>query len=172
MHEGKGKEYPWMGIRNVMHIDVTCKRSHINVINYFTPFQAIAVHEEDIGTYTIKAAFDPRALNKTLHIRPPANIITLNELVDKWEKKIGKTLEKITVTEEEFVKKIESMSLNPFFFSLDLFSLSFVCFLLVKHSTDVMSARCRYSISREHFSIYFAWHCLQRGANKFRAWTQ
>ena len=101
-----------MGIRNVMHIDVTCKRSHINVINYFTPFQAIAVHEEDIGTYTIKAAFDPRALNKTLHIRPPANIVTFNELVDKWEKKIGKSLEKITVTEEEFVKKIEGMYLN------------------------------------------------------------
>ena len=126
------------------------------LINYFAPFQAIVVHEEDVGTYTIKAAFDPRALNKILHIRPPANIVTLNELVDKWEKKIGKTLEKITMTEEEFVKEIESMSLNPFFVSLNFFSLIFVYFLLVKHSNDVMSVHCRYSISREHFSIYFA----------------
>jgi hypothetical protein len=76
--------------------------------------QAISVVEEDIATYTIKAASDPRALNKTLHIRPSHNILTLNELVEKWEKKIGKTLEKEILSEEEFLKQIEGKSTPPF----------------------------------------------------------
>ena len=111
MHEGK--KYPWMAIRKKACISMLFVRNlNDQCYYYFIPFQVIAVYEEDVGTYTIKAAFDPRTLNKTLHIRPPANIVTFNELVDKWEKKIGKSLEKITVTEEEFVKKIEGMYLN------------------------------------------------------------
>lgn len=69
--------------------------------------KTISVFEEDIGTYTIKAIDDPRTLNKTLHIRPLENILTQNELVAIWEKKIGKTLEKEYVPEVEMVKKIE-----------------------------------------------------------------
>jgi len=70
-------------------------------------FSAIIVGEEDIATYTIKAIDDPRALNKILYMRPPSNIYSHNELVSLWEKKTGKTLEKIYLTEEEVVKKIK-----------------------------------------------------------------
>ncbi|RWR82419.1 isoflavone reductase [Cinnamomum micranthum f. kanehirae] len=63
--------------------------------------------EEDIGTYTIKAVDDPRTLNKILYLRPPANTLSLNDLVSLWEKKIGKPLEKIYVPEEQLLKNIQ-----------------------------------------------------------------
>ncbi|XP_065622236.1 phenylcoumaran benzylic ether reductase Betv6 [Quercus suber] len=63
--------------------------------------------EEDIATYTIKAVDDPRTLNKVLHIRPPANILSFNEIVSLWEKKIGKTLEKTYLLEDQLLKKIQ-----------------------------------------------------------------
>lgn len=71
---------------------------------------AIFNKEEDIATYTIRAVDDPRALNKILYIRPPANIISFNSLVSLWEKKIGKTLERIYVPEEKILKDIQG---NP-----------------------------------------------------------
>ncbi|KAK6938837.1 NmrA-like domain [Dillenia turbinata] len=71
---------------------------------------AIFCAEEDIGTWTIKAVDDPRTLNKTLCLRPPSNMYSMNELVALWEKKIGKTLEKTYVTEEEILKNIEEDS--------------------------------------------------------------
>lgn len=69
--------------------------------------KAIFVNEEDIGAYTIKAADDPRTLNKIVYIRPPANIYTHNELVALWEKKTSKTFERIYLSEEEVLKKIQ-----------------------------------------------------------------
>ncbi|KAK4576848.1 hypothetical protein RGQ29_027404 [Quercus rubra] len=63
--------------------------------------------EEDIATYTIKAVDDPRTLNRVLHIRPPANILSFNEIVSLWEKKIGKTLEKTYLLEDQLLKKIQ-----------------------------------------------------------------
>ncbi|MQL88733.1 hypothetical protein Taro_021302 [Colocasia esculenta] len=69
--------------------------------------KAIFVNEEDIGTYTIRAAEDPRTLNKIVYLRPPANVLSFNELVALWESKIGKTLEKVYVPEEELLKQIQ-----------------------------------------------------------------
>jgi pterocarpan reductase len=63
--------------------------------------------EEDIGTYTIRAVDDTRTLNKILYLRPPNNIYTFNEVVALWEKKIGKTLQKIYVLEDKLLKDIE-----------------------------------------------------------------
>ncbi|KAG5543185.1 hypothetical protein RHGRI_016062 [Rhododendron griersonianum] len=63
--------------------------------------------EHDIGTYTIKAVDDPRTLNKILYIKPPKNTYSFNELVSLWEKKIGKTLERIYVPEHEVLKQIQ-----------------------------------------------------------------
>ncbi|KAI4389593.1 hypothetical protein MLD38_001804 [Melastoma candidum] len=63
--------------------------------------------EDDIGTYTVRAVDDPRTLNKILYLKPPKNIYSFNELVALWEKKIGKTLEKIYVPEEQVLKQIE-----------------------------------------------------------------
>lgn len=70
-------------------------------------FAAIFNKEDDIGTYTIKAVDDPKTLNKILYIRPPGNIYSFNDLVALWEKKIGKTLEKIYVPEDQVLKNIQ-----------------------------------------------------------------
>ncbi|KAK4742038.1 hypothetical protein SAY87_000039 [Trapa incisa] len=69
--------------------------------------KAIFSEEEDIATYTIRAVDDPRTLNKILYIRPPANTYSFNDLVSLWEKKIGKTLERIFVPEEKVLKDIQ-----------------------------------------------------------------
>nr|AKB11752.1 eugenol synthase 2 [Gymnadenia odoratissima] len=81
--------------------------------------KAIHVDERDIATYSIKAADDERTLNKILYIRPPANIYSANELVSLWETKTNKTLERIYVSEEEVLKKInESPGPLPFFYAV------------------------------------------------------
>ncbi|CAN0866546.1 Phenylcoumaran benzylic ether reductase POP1 [Linum grandiflorum] len=72
--------------------------------------KAIFNKEEDIATYTIKAVDDPRTLNKALYVRPPGNIISLNDLVSLWEKKIGKTVERTYISEEQLLKNIQESS--------------------------------------------------------------
>ncbi|XP_072964994.1 eugenol synthase 1-like [Typha angustifolia] len=69
--------------------------------------KAIFVDEDDIGAYTIKAVDDPRTLNKILYLKPPANVLSHNELVSLWEKKTGKTFEKEYVPEEVVLKQIQ-----------------------------------------------------------------
>ncbi|GMP81406.1 hypothetical protein CsSME_00036129 [Camellia sinensis var. sinensis] len=69
--------------------------------------KAIFNVEHDIGTYTIKAVDDPITLNKILYINPSKNIYSINELVSLWEKKIGKTIERIYIPEEQFLKQIQ-----------------------------------------------------------------
>lgn len=76
-------------------------------IKFFLSGSAIIVAEEDVATYTIKAVDDPRTLNKILYMRPSANILSFNEIVALWEKKIAKTLEKIYVPESQLLKNIE-----------------------------------------------------------------
>lgn len=68
--------------------------------------------EEDIATYTIEAVDDPRTLNKTLHMRPPANILSFNEIVSLWEDKIGKTLEKLYLSEEDILQIVQGNIYN------------------------------------------------------------
>ncbi|KAK8935019.1 hypothetical protein KSP39_PZI014749 [Platanthera zijinensis] len=81
--------------------------------------KAVYVDEHDIATYSIKAAYDERTLNKTLYIRPLANIYSTNELVSLWETKTNKTLKRIYVSEEEVLKKInESPVPLPFFYAV------------------------------------------------------
>ncbi|GMN29455.1 hypothetical protein TIFTF001_002440 [Ficus carica] len=79
--------------------------------------KGVFVDEENIATYTIKAVEDPRTLNKTLHLKPPANILSFNETVSLWEKKIGNTLEKIYIPEDQLLKKIQE---SPFPLNLAL----------------------------------------------------
>ncbi|KAK3428899.1 hypothetical protein EUGRSUZ_E00336 [Eucalyptus grandis] len=69
--------------------------------------KAVFNKEDDIGTYTIKAVDDPRTLNKILYIKPPANTYSFNDLVSLWERKIGKTLERVYVPEEQVLKNIQ-----------------------------------------------------------------
>ncbi|XP_072999352.1 eugenol synthase 1-like [Typha latifolia] len=78
--------------------------------------KVIFVDEDDIGAYTIKAVDDPRTLNKILYLRPPANILSHNELVSLWEKKTGKNFEREYVPEEVVLKQIQEspMPINIF----------------------------------------------------------
>ncbi|KAG1366290.1 putative Isoflavone reductase [Cocos nucifera] len=75
--------------------------------------QVIIVDEDDIGTFTIRAVDDPRTVNKILYLKPPANTFSHNELVSLWEKKVGKTFERVYVPEEELLKQIQESSI-PF----------------------------------------------------------
>ncbi|KAL2552894.1 Isoflavone reductase-like protein P3 [Forsythia ovata] len=97
--------------------------------------KAIFVKEEDIATYTIKAVDDPRTLNKILHIIPPANILSFNELVSLWENKIGKTLEKTYILEEQLLKNIQD-SPTPLKILLAIFHAIFVNGLTLKIDTS------------------------------------
>ncbi|XP_076959257.1 bifunctional pinoresinol-lariciresinol reductase-like [Bidens hawaiensis] len=65
--------------------------------------KSIYVDEDDIAAYTIKTIDDPRTLNKTLYLRPPANILSQREVVGLWEKLIGKEVHKTSLSEQEFL---------------------------------------------------------------------
>uniref|UniRef100_A0A251V6Z2 Putative NAD(P)-binding domain-containing protein n=1 Tax=Helianthus annuus TaxID=4232 RepID=A0A251V6Z2_HELAN len=73
--------------------------------------KAVFNEEHDIATYTIKTVDDPRTVNKSVYINPPGNIYSFNELVSLWEKKIGKTLEKVYLSEDQVLKNIEESPL-------------------------------------------------------------
>lgn len=72
----------------------------------------IFVDEDDVATYTIKSIDDPRALNKTIYLRPPENILTQNEVIAKWEKLSGKVLEKILIPANEFLAPMKGNTLE------------------------------------------------------------
>ncbi|KAK6263398.1 hypothetical protein QUC31_009214 [Theobroma cacao] len=65
--------------------------------------------EDDIATYTINAIDDPRTLNKTLYIRPPGNILTQTQLIQKWEELSGKKLEKISISAQDFLASMKGL---------------------------------------------------------------
>jgi len=67
----------------------------------------VFMDEDDVATYTIKTIDDPRTLNKTIYLRPPENILTQRELIEKWEKLIGKQLEKSTISEQDFLSSMK-----------------------------------------------------------------
>nr|DAD21216.1 TPA_asm: hypothetical protein HUJ06_022679 [Nelumbo nucifera] len=59
--------------------------------------KAVLNFEEDVATYTIKAATDPRTRHRLMIIRPPGNIITQLELISAWENKSGRSLRKVHI---------------------------------------------------------------------------
>lgn len=65
--------------------------------------------------YTIKAIDDPRTLNKTLYIRPPKNILSQREVVQVWEKLIGKELMKSSISKDDFLASLKGMRIYLFF---------------------------------------------------------
>ncbi|KAJ0971414.1 hypothetical protein J5N97_019373 [Dioscorea zingiberensis] len=74
--------------------------------------KCIWVAEEDVAMYTMMAANDPRAENKVLYVRPPANILTQMEVVNIWEKLIGKVLNKAFIlSPEDWLSNIEKYPL-------------------------------------------------------------
>lgn len=73
----------------------------------------VFMDEDDVATYTIKTIDDPRTLNKTLYLRPPENILTQRELIQKWEKLIGKQLEKSSISAQDFLSSTEGNKNTP-----------------------------------------------------------
>ncbi|CDP11761.1 unnamed protein product [Coffea canephora] len=65
--------------------------------------------EDDIATYTIKTIDDPRALDKTVYVRPPENILTQRQLIEKWENLRGRKLEKCSIPAKDFLASMKDM---------------------------------------------------------------
>ncbi|PQM37766.1 isoeugenol synthase 1 [Prunus yedoensis var. nudiflora] len=71
---------------------------------------AVLNYEEDVATYTIKAATDPRVANPCVIVyRPQGNIVSQLDLISYWEKKSGRTLTRSYVPEEEIIKLSETL---------------------------------------------------------------
>lgn len=89
-------------------------------------YAVVFVDENDVATYTIKTVDDPRALNKTVYIRPPDNILSQREIVEIWEKLTGKELHKFGISKEDFLSSMEGnklMEVTTSYSVLLLFSL-------------------------------------------------
>ncbi|XP_048561141.1 isoflavone reductase homolog IRL-like [Triticum urartu] len=69
--------------------------------------KGVFVVEEDIASYTVRAIDDTRTLNKILYMRPPANIVSHNELIALWEKKAGRTFQIARIPEADLLKLIK-----------------------------------------------------------------
>ncbi|KAM7276046.1 hypothetical protein ACFE04_017912 [Oxalis oulophora] len=69
--------------------------------------KGVFVKEFDVAAFTISTLDDPCTLNKTLYLRPPGNTVSMNELVEIWESKIGQNIEKFYISEEIFLEKIK-----------------------------------------------------------------
>ncbi|GAV59679.1 NmrA domain-containing protein [Cephalotus follicularis] len=65
--------------------------------------KAYFVAGNDIGKFTMKTVDDIRTLNKSVHFRPSCNLYSINELASLWEMKIGRTLPRVTVTENDLL---------------------------------------------------------------------
>ncbi|XP_028797011.1 probable pinoresinol-lariciresinol reductase 3 [Neltuma alba] len=84
--------------------------------------KAVFVKESDVAAFTINAVDDPRTSCKVLYLRPPGNVYSINELVDLWETKIGKKLQKSYVSEEELLKNIKETTFPDNFEKLFIYS--------------------------------------------------
>ncbi|CAK9137825.1 unnamed protein product [Ilex paraguariensis] len=71
--------------------------------------KVINLDEDDVATYTIKSIDDPRTLNKTLYFQPPENILSQMEMIEMWEKLIGKKLEKVSISAEDFLASMKGL---------------------------------------------------------------
>ncbi|GLT94881.1 hypothetical protein SLE2022_125960 [Rubroshorea leprosula] len=71
--------------------------------------KAVLNYEEDIATYIVMAATDPRAANRLVIIRPPDNVVSQLDLTSSWEKKTGRNIKRVHVSEEEIIKQTETL---------------------------------------------------------------
>lgn len=70
----------------------------------------------DIGKFTMMSINDDRTLNKTVHFQPPTNLLNINDMASLWEEKIGRTLPRVTITEEDLLQRAQGLSLLLHFF--------------------------------------------------------
>ncbi|TKY51663.1 Leucoanthocyanidin reductase [Spatholobus suberectus] len=69
---------------------------HGNVKAYF-------VDGIDIGKFTMKVVDDVRTVNKNVHFRPSNNCYSINDLASLWEKKIGRPMPRVTISEDDLL---------------------------------------------------------------------
>jgi len=81
------------------------------------------VDEGDIGTYTVLAAADPRAANRTLYVKPLANTLSHSELLALWETKTGKAFERVHIPEDAVLKQIQDAKFQVYKRSASFFNL-------------------------------------------------
>lgn len=82
-------------------------------------------YEKDVAGYTVKTATDPRTENGIIIYRLPKNVITQLDLIARWEKKTGPTMEKTYISEEEIIKLSQCKILCIIFPKLLTFSIYF-----------------------------------------------
>ncbi|KAI4330065.1 hypothetical protein MLD38_028373 [Melastoma candidum] len=70
--------------------------------------KAVFNYEEDVAFYTVKASTDPRVINRVIIYKPENNIVSQLELIEKWEAKTGKTLDRIHVLEDDIIRLTET----------------------------------------------------------------
>lgn len=71
--------------------------------------KAYFVAGSDIGKFTLKVVDDNRTINKSVHFRPENNLFSINELASLWERKINRSLPRITITEEDLLNAANEM---------------------------------------------------------------
>ena len=82
-------------------------KQYLNTFSIMYCTAAYFVAGSDIGKFTIKTVDDIRTLNKSVHFRPTCNFLNINELASLWEKKIGRILPRVTVTEDDLLAAAE-----------------------------------------------------------------
>ncbi|KAG1342803.1 Isoflavone reductase [Cocos nucifera] len=87
--------------------------------------KAVSLMDIDVATFTICTIDDPRTLDMVLYLRPPGNVYSMNELVEMWEMKIGKMLEKVYIPEEQLLRIIQEA---PFPFNM-LLAVNYLVFV-------------------------------------------
>nr|AJL33711.1 leucoanthocyanidin reductase [Onobrychis viciifolia] len=65
--------------------------------------QAYFIDGYDIGKFTMKVVDDVRTINKNVHFRPPSNCYSMNGLASLWEKKLGRKIPRVTVSEDDLL---------------------------------------------------------------------
>ncbi|XP_057465827.1 leucoanthocyanidin reductase-like [Actinidia eriantha] len=71
--------------------------------------KAYFVAGTDIGKFTIKCNNDDRTINKSVHFQPQSNLLNMNQLASLWEKKLGRTLPRVTVTDDDLLAAAKEM---------------------------------------------------------------
>lgn len=82
-------------------------RDHVNVYGGGDK-RCIWVAEEDVAMYAMLSVDDPRTLNKVLYLRPPANILSQMEVIEIWERVVGRKLSKTFISEDEWLSQMDS----------------------------------------------------------------
>ncbi|KAK4761018.1 hypothetical protein SAY87_005911 [Trapa incisa] len=65
--------------------------------------------EEDVAIYTVKVTTDTRAANRVVTCRSVRNIASQLDLITWWEERVGRTLKRVHIPDEEIVKMAEAL---------------------------------------------------------------